>query len=97
MLELKGRRKQATVEAETGLSILDLALKHDVDWGFSCTRGTCARCRCRVVDGMEHLSPPSEAEQLRLEPEELEQGFRLACQAVVQRNGTISVQHKPYF
>jgi len=97
MLELKGRRKQAAVEAETGWSILDLALKHGVDWGVSCTRGTCARCRCLVVDGMEHLSPPSEAEQLRLEPEELEQGFRLGCQAVVRRNGAISVMYKPYF
>jgi 2Fe-2S ferredoxin len=43
MLELKARRIQKTVEAEKGLTILDLALKHEVDWGFSCTRGSCAR------------------------------------------------------
>lgn len=97
MIELKARKIQKTVETETRLTILDLAMKHEVDWGFSCTRGTCARCRCFVSSGMEHLSEPSEAEEIRLEPEELEQGFRLACQAVVKTAGSLSVTHKPYF
>jgi ferredoxin, 2Fe-2S len=98
MLELKARRIQKTVEAEKGLTILDLALKHEVDWGFSCTRGTCARCRCLVTEGMQYLELPSEAEEDRLEPEELEQGFRLGCQCIIKaQTGTISVTHKPYF
>jgi 2Fe-2S ferredoxin len=98
MLELKARRIQKTVEAEKGLTILDLALKHEVDRGFSCTRGTCARCRCLVTEGMQYLELPSEAEEDRLEPEELEQGFRLGCQCVIKtQTGTISVTHKPYF
>lgn len=97
MLELKARKIHKTIEPETGLSLLDLAMKYEVDWGFSCTRGTCARCRCYVAAGMEHLSEPSVAEEERLEPEELGKGFRLACQAVVRNAGTISVTHKPYF
>jgi 2Fe-2S ferredoxin len=97
MLELKARQIQKTVEPEKGLTLLDMALKHDIDWGFSCTRGTCARCRCFVVEGLEHLSAPSEAEEDRLEPEELERGLRLACQCVIKESGTISVTHKPYF
>jgi ferredoxin, 2Fe-2S len=97
MLELKARKIQKTVEAEAGLSILDIALKHEVDWGFSCTRGTCARCRCYVATGKELLSEPSEAEESRLEPEELEQGYRLACQTIIKQQGSISVTHKPYF
>jgi 2Fe-2S ferredoxin len=97
MLELKARKIQKTVEAEAGLTILDIALKHEVDWGFSCTRGTCARCRSYVASGREQLSEPSEAEESRLEPEELEQGYRLACQAIIKQPGSISVTHKPYF
>jgi 2Fe-2S ferredoxin len=97
MLELIGRKVQKTVEPETGLTLLDHALKHKVDWGFSCTRGTCARCRCLVTAGMENLEDPTEEEDLRLEPEELEQGFRLGCQAKVKRTGAISVIHRPYF
>ncbi|UUZ79466.1 hypothetical protein LJK88_30505 [Paenibacillus sp. P26] len=42
MLTLKGRRVHKTVEPETGWSILDTALKHEIDWGFSCMRGTCS-------------------------------------------------------
>jgi 2Fe-2S ferredoxin len=97
MLELKGRSKVATVQPEKGLTILDHALKHNVDWGFSCTRGTCARCRCFVSAGAEALSEPNEAEHNRLEPEEIEQGYRLGCQAEVRRDGDISVTLKTYF
>lgn len=97
MLELKTRKTQKTMEPVTGLSLLDHALKNDVEWGFSCTRGTCARCRCYVAAGRELLSLPSDEEESRLEPEEIEQGYRLACQCIVKQSGTISVTHKPYF
>ncbi|MCD1260207.1 (2Fe-2S)-binding protein [Paenibacillus athensensis] len=97
MLELKARGMQKNVGAETGLTLLDMAIKHDVAWGFSCTRGTCARCRCYVAAGREHLATPTEAEESRLEPEELEAGYRLACQCVIREQGDISVTHKPYF
>jgi len=97
MLELKTRKTNKSVETDTGLTILDHALKHDVEWGFSCTRGTCARCRCYIAAGRELLAAPTEAEEVRLEPEELEQGYRLACQCVVKQNGDIAVTHKPYF
>ncbi|MFC0214869.1 2Fe-2S iron-sulfur cluster-binding protein [Paenibacillus chartarius] len=97
MLELKGRKVHKSIEPELGLTLLDHALKNEVDWGFSCVRGTCARCRCLVSEGMEHLAPPTEEEEDRLEPEELERGFRLGCQAAVRQAGAIVVLHKPYF
>jgi ferredoxin, 2Fe-2S len=97
MLELKGRTIIKEVESEIGLSILKHAEKHKVDWGFSCTRGICARCRCHVSEGMEHLTEPNEAENLRLEPEEIEEGFRLGCQAKIVSSGTIKVKLKTYF
>lgn len=98
MIELKGRTKTAVVEAEEGLTILDHALKHEVDWGFSCTRGTCARCRCLVTEGGEHLEEVTDAEWDRLEPEELEEGYRLGCQAVVKTaDAQIKAINKTYF
>jgi len=97
MITIKGRKNQQQIEPETGLTLLDLAMKHKVEWAFSCTRGTCARCRCLVTEGMEWLNEPTDAELDRLEPEEIEEGFRLACQATVKREGTISVTHRPYF
>ncbi|MBP1988902.1 2Fe-2S iron-sulfur cluster-binding protein [Paenibacillus eucommiae] len=97
MLQLKARNKQSVVEPEPGFTILDLALKSKVEWGFSCTRGTCARCRCLILEGQEFLEEPTEAEDARLEPDELESGYRLACQCVIKQAGAISVTHRPYF
>lgn len=97
MIELRGRSKQKEVVSEPGLTILELALKSGVDFGFNCTRGNCARCRCYIGEGMERLLPPNEAEQIRLEPEEIEEGFRLGCQARIKEEGYVRVTHKPYF
>ncbi|AGA57995.1 MAG: ferredoxin [Thermobacillus sp.] len=98
MIYLRGRTKEASVPAEAGLSLLEHALKAGVDWGFSCTRGTCARCRCRVEAGAEWLEDITDAEWDRLEPEEFDEGYRLACQAVVRAGaGEIRVVNRPYF
>ncbi|WP_068775982.1 2Fe-2S iron-sulfur cluster-binding protein [Paenibacillus sp. FJAT-26967] len=97
MIELKGRSIVKEVEPVIGSTILELAREHKVDWGFNCTRGTCARCRCHVSEGMEHLTEPAEIELVRLEPEEIEEGFRLSCQAKVLSAGMVKVRHRPYF
>lgn len=97
LLYLKGRYREKEVDIEIGWSILEHALKNDVDWGFSCTRGTCARCRCLIEQGSELLSEPNEAEFNRLDPEEIEEGFRLGCQAKIESHGTIRAVNKTYF
>ncbi|CAM4502035.1 2Fe-2S ferredoxin [Paenibacillus endophyticus] len=98
MIELKGRTKTAVVEAEVGLSLLDLAMKHDVDWSFSCARGTCARCRCLVTEGADQLEGITDEEWDRLEPEEFDEGYRLGCQAIIKTaDANISAANKPYF
>jgi 2Fe-2S ferredoxin len=97
MILLKGRKVQKHVEWESGLTVLDLALKYGVDWGFACTRGSCARCRCHVTEGSEYLKDPTDAELDRLEPEEINAGYRLGCQMVVKQDGPITITHKPYF
>ena len=98
MIELKGKTITKEVEAEEGLSLLDHAIKHKVDWSYSCTRGTCARCRCLVTEGGEYLEEITDAEWDRLEPEEFDEGYRLGCQAVIKADaGTIKAMNKTYF
>ncbi|WP_040951200.1 2Fe-2S iron-sulfur cluster-binding protein [Gorillibacterium massiliense] len=97
MINLKGRSVSKQVASEPGKTILDIALKNDVDWGFSCTRGTCARCRCLITEGLDQLAKPTDEEFDRLEPEELEEGFRLGCQAIVKSEGSITAVNKTYF
>lgn len=94
---LIGRSIRRQVEAPEGMTILELAQKHEVDWNSNCKRGTCARCRCLVVDGREYLSESNEAELNRLEPEELEEGYRLACQTRIRTAGPVTVKYTPYF
>lgn len=97
MLKLIGRKNEKQVEIETGQTILDHALKTNVDWGFSCIRGTCARCRTLVIEGMDLLNEPTEEEEDRLDEDELKEGYRLGCQAVLRKKGTIVAQNKSYF
>lgn len=97
IVELAGRTIQRKVKPIIGASILELADHYKVDWNSNCRRGTCARCRCKVITGEEHLSQPNKAELARLEPEEIEDGYRLGCQARVERVGEVAVKHAPYF
>jgi 2Fe-2S ferredoxin len=98
MITLIGRTRSTDTEAVKGRTLLQHAVGSQAEWGFNCSRGTCARCRCHVDEGMEHLEGVTDAEWDRLEPEELDQGFRLSCQAVVKADDArIVVRHKPYF
>lgn len=47
---------------------------------FGCTDGLCGTCICRVVKGADNLEPKNDKEI----DMDLEEGQRLACQAVVK-------------
>jgi 2Fe-2S ferredoxin len=97
VMTLAGRTVTRRVVPVVGCSVLELADRNGVDWLSNCKRGTCARCRCLVTEGAEYLTAPNEAELRRLEEEELRQGYRLGCQARVERPGPVAVRHAPYF
>ncbi len=62
------------------LSILEAARHLKVELVSLCDgQGTCGHCKVQIVSG--EVSPPTEAEQAVLSPHELQEGFRLACQA----------------
>ena len=74
-------------------SLLDIALHHGVELEHSCGGvGACSTCHVIVSRGMENLSPPSDEELDRVE---LAPGntvnSRLACQAVVHGDVTVTV------
>lgn len=96
-MQLRGRSIEKTIVPEPGKTILQHAKDHEIDWQHMCKRGTCARCRCQVIEGAEFLEEPTEAEHKRLDPEEFDEGFRLGCQTVVKAPGKIVAQNKTYF
>ncbi|MFC4599091.1 2Fe-2S iron-sulfur cluster-binding protein [Cohnella hongkongensis] len=97
MLTLTGKSLTKTVEARLGQTLLKIAQDAGVDWQFNCSRGTCARCRCLIREGAELLSESSDAEWDRLGPDELDAGYRLGCQAIVEREGELVAVNKTYF
>lgn len=79
-----------SVEVTPGLSLMELISKLDLDFPSTCGgKGKCGKCRIVIEAGGEGLSPPSQSERQHLLPEEIEQGYRLAC--------AISVPEVPLF
>lgn len=81
---------------ETDTTIVHLAKKHQVRWGYACERGNCAQCRTKVIEGAEYLNEITEAEKIRLRKAERAEGFRLGCQIKIVKQGRIELAHCPY-
>ncbi|MEW2622479.1 2Fe-2S iron-sulfur cluster-binding protein [Streptomyces sp. NPDC048106] len=78
------------VTVRSGETLIDAAWREGYEWPTLCYGlGQCVACRCEVVDGLEHLSPHTEAETAmlgdlgrrvrRADPLRV----RLACQAEI--------------
>jgi len=78
-----------TVEADE--SLLDGALRAQVKLPYECTLGNCGTCRVKVVQGeVDYAELP-----LAISPEEVAQGYALACQARVRSDLVISAERAP--
>jgi 2Fe-2S ferredoxin len=86
-----------TVDACAGESVLQAALRHDIDLEHNCG-GWCACTTCHVIveEGMEHLTDLEDDEEDRLDQAKgLTLKSRLACQTVLTGEGPISVRMGP--
>ncbi len=95
-LSLHTRSGDFVIPAHTDISIVELAKKHKIPWGYSCQRGICAQCRTKVIEGAEHLNEVTEKEKVRLRKAERAEGYRLGCQITITSAGVISLKHAPY-
>ena len=66
-------------------TIMDACM--DAGIPFGCQTGQCGTCTVEVVQGMEHLSPRTQAEV----DMELEANQRLACQCKIKQ-GTVKIK-----
>jgi ring-1,2-phenylacetyl-CoA epoxidase subunit PaaE len=57
-------------------SLLDAALRHGIDIGYSCKAGVCSTCRCKVVAGKVDMDA-----NYALEDYEVARGCALSCQS----------------
>lgn len=73
-VEVYGETKTITVEPDQ--TILDAAIKADMDPPYSCTVGVCTTCRAKVKSGKVRMD-----EREGLSDAEIEEGYVLTCQS----------------
>ncbi len=79
-------------EANQGDRLLEVARLNHEHIGYFCGGNTiCQTCYVKVLEGAELLSPLSEEEKAILSENLLKAGARMACQATVEKPGTIRV------
>lgn len=98
MATIKFIHEDKEVIVADGANLREKGLQNDIDiytlWGkmMNCGGyGQCGTCIVEVVEGMENLSPPTDAEKRKLKKRP--DTYRLACQTLV--NGPVSIKTKP--
>jgi ferredoxin len=77
------------VEAPPNSNLLRVSLREKGGIPFKCGGGLCGTCRCRVEKGREHTDEVKQKERKHMSPDDLANGYRMACQTFV--NGNVSV------
>ena len=86
------KNKNTTVDVEKGTSILEAALRHNVDLYHTCGGNcSCSTCRILVLKGAENISRMENDEAGILDSFDLKAPHRLGCQTLVLE-GTVEVK-----
>lgn len=83
-----GRR----ADVNQGITLLQAAREAGVFIQSVCGgKGTCGKCKVIVNKSIKNLSKMTEDEKFHLTPQEIKDGYRLACQAKIAGNLTVTV------
>ena len=80
MMTIEQGQTYFQVQVKKGQSILDAALEQNLSLDYKCKKGTCGKCKVKVLSGRTDLQPINSLEEKKL-AHLLQMGFRLACQA----------------
>ena len=77
-------------EVAPGEVVLDAAIRAGAPVPYSCRGGTCRTCISRVISGcVEH--DPDYADELLIDADEVADGYRLLCSALVYADSVLEV------
>ena len=72
----------------TGVTLLDFLQSKQIDAPFSCREGACSACSCRLLSGKVSM-----IHNQILEKDDLDEGWILGCQSVVEGDEPVSVTY----
>ena len=76
---------------QQGQTLLDVSIHHKIPHLRECGgHGKCTTCRVRILEGMQHLSKPTQLEKTTSFLRKWDPSIRLACQAIP--HGNVSLQ-----
>ncbi|MBC2745191.1 MAG: DUF4445 domain-containing protein, partial [Desulfosarcina sp.] len=79
------------VPLDEGKTLQEVATNHSIDIRADCGgMGICGKCRV-IVQPKENFCPPTDSELDVLTPDQIADGFRLACQAHATGKGTVTI------
>ena len=78
--------------AQIGRDLLGTLLDGGAGVQYICMSGSCGMCRLRVVQGGEHLLPPTNVEKRHYPSGD--GAVRLGCQAVILGTGDVEVTQR---
>ena len=84
--------QEKSFDVHTNTTILQIAQKFDIDIPHYCGGNSrCGTCVVDVIHGSENLTPISGVEQMVLGVDKFQKGHRLACQARVLGDVSLSI------
>ena len=78
------------VAAEPNTNLLRISLREKGGIPFKCGGGLCGTCRCHIDSGLENTDAVKPKERNHLTQDDLEAGFRMACQTFVLGDVSVS-------
>ena len=90
MAKVHVKNSGETVEVPDGMQLDYIDGKCSVL--FACKSATCGSCMCKIINGMENLELPNEAEQTGLQAFGTDPKHRLMCQCKIKK-GEITVEY----
>ncbi|NIC05064.1 2Fe-2S iron-sulfur cluster-binding protein [Billgrantia bachuensis] len=78
------------VSAPKDSNLLRVSLREKGGIPFKCGGGLCGTCKCLLEEGRENTDAVKKKEEKLLSAEELEQGYRLACQTFLKGDIKVS-------